>query len=154
MAFCSAVGGVVCTTVPAGPARVTWLIRPSCRLMFRQERPLPRSATRVRSRASQQIRTWARIRCSRRWKTGRSSIEVAEAAFGFQEVLVAQGGVFRADVRVGGGDEVLAVQAGFGLDLRGVDLQEAVGLLGQPPAEGRVVAQRALRAQVRRLVTS
>jgi hypothetical protein len=32
-------------TVPAGPVRVTWLIRPSCRLMFRQERPVPRSAT-------------------------------------------------------------------------------------------------------------
>src|SRR4029453_4952575 len=44
MAFCSAVMGVVWTTVPAGPARVTWVIRPSFRLMFRQERPLPRSA--------------------------------------------------------------------------------------------------------------
>jgi hypothetical protein len=70
---------------------------------------------RVSSRASQQIRTWARMRCSRRWKTGRSSrvdLKVAEAAFGLQEVLVAEGDVFGADVRVGGGDEVLAVQSG------------------------------------------
>ena len=46
---------------------------------------------------------------------------VAEAAFGFQEVLVAQGRVFGADVRVAGGDEVLAVQPGLGLDLPSVD---------------------------------
>jgi hypothetical protein len=37
-----------------------------------------------------------------------AGLEVAEAALGFEQVLVAQGGVFGADVRVGGGDEVLA----------------------------------------------
>src|SRR4029453_19190605 len=53
----------VCTTVPAGPANVTWVIRPSCRLLFRQAWPLLRSATRGTSRATQQIRTWAGMRC-------------------------------------------------------------------------------------------
>jgi hypothetical protein len=47
-------------------------------------------------------------------------LQVAEAAFGFQEVLVAQGGVFGADRRVGGGEQVLAVQPGLGLEFRRV----------------------------------
>ena len=52
-----------------------------------------------------------------------------EAAFGCQEALVAQGGVFAADVRVRGGDEVLAVQPLFCLDLSAVDDQPPAGLL-------------------------
>jgi hypothetical protein len=47
-------------------------------------------------------------------------LEVAEAAFGLEEVLVAQGGVLGAEVWVGGGDEVLAVQPGLGVEFRGV----------------------------------
>jgi hypothetical protein len=31
MALCSGLSGVVWVTVPAGPTRVTWVIRPSCR---------------------------------------------------------------------------------------------------------------------------
>jgi hypothetical protein len=65
-----------------------------------------------------------------------------EAAFGLEEVLVAQGDVLGADVRIRGGDEVLAVQAGLGLDLAGVDFQPAVGQLGQPPAERRLPSSR------------
>jgi hypothetical protein len=45
VAFCSGRSGVVCTTKPAGPVRVTWTIRPSCRLMFAQVWPVPRSAS-------------------------------------------------------------------------------------------------------------
>jgi hypothetical protein len=36
-------------------------------------------------------------------------LQIPEAALGLQQVLVAQGGVLGADVRIGGGDEVLAV---------------------------------------------
>jgi hypothetical protein len=79
-------------------------------------------------------------------------LEVAEATFGLEEVLVSEGGVFGADVRVAGGDEVLAVQPGLGLDLCGVHLQSAVGLLGQPAAERGVVAQCAFGAHVRGFV--
>jgi hypothetical protein len=65
-----------------------------------------------------------------------AGLQVAEAALGFEQVLVAEGGVFGADVRVGGGDEVLAVEALFGLDLGAVDDQPPVGLLAQPATEG------------------
>ncbi len=95
------------------------------------------------------------MRCSRRWKTRaqqQGGLKVAEAAFGFQEGFIAQGGVFGADVWVGGGDEVLAVEAGLGFDFRGVDFEASVGLLGQPAAEGGVVAQGALGADVGGLV--
>ncbi|GAA0713816.1 hypothetical protein Drose_26090 [Dactylosporangium roseum] len=54
-------------------------------------------------------------------------LEIAEAAFGLEEVLVAQRDVPGADARVGGGDEVLAVQPGLGLDFARVDAQPAVG---------------------------
>jgi len=79
-------------------------------------------------------------------------LQVAEAAFGFHEVLVAQGGVFGADVRVAGGDEVLAVQPLLGGDLGGVDLQAPVGLLDQPASQAGMVAQRVLGANVGGLV--
>src|SRR5207248_5260785 len=49
-------------------------------------------------------------------------------------------------------DEVLAVHPGLGLDLCGVHLQSAVGLLGQPAAAGGVVAQCAFGAHVRGFV--
>jgi hypothetical protein len=47
------------------------LIRSSSARIFRQDLPLSRSAIRISKSASQQIRTWARIRSSSRWKTGR-----------------------------------------------------------------------------------
>src|SRR5688500_16730285 len=99
MAFCSVVSGVVWATVPAGPARVTWLIRPSCRLMFRQVWPLPRSATRVSSRASQDVGADAVFEAVEHRPQQEVGLQVAEAAFGFQEILVAQCGVFGTDVR-------------------------------------------------------
>jgi hypothetical protein len=52
-----------------------------------------------------------------------AGLEVAESAFGFEQVLVAQGGVLGAEVGVGGGDEVLAVAPLFGLDLGAIDEQ-------------------------------
>jgi hypothetical protein len=44
------------------------------------------------------------------------------------------------EVRVVGGQQVLAVQLGLGVDLRTVDDEPAVGLLSQVAAEDRVVA--------------
>ena len=57
--------------------------------------------------------------------------------------LVPEGGVLGADVGVGGGQQVLAVQVGLDLDLHAVDQQPAVLLLAQPPAQGGMIAQRA-----------
>jgi hypothetical protein len=65
--------GVVCTAVPALPVRVTAWMRPSSVAMRRQVMLVRRSATRMSSSASQHSSTWARMRCSSRWKTGRSS---------------------------------------------------------------------------------
>ena len=80
-------------------------------------------------------------------------LEVAEALSASRRVLVARGDVLGAEVRAGDGDEVLAVQPGLGVDVRRVGLQPPGGLLGQPPAQGGVIAQRALGPHVRRLVT-
>ena len=66
------VSGVVCTTLPALPTRVTAWTRFSSVAMRCQVMPVRRSATRTSSRASQQSRTWARMRGSRRWNTGRN----------------------------------------------------------------------------------
>jgi hypothetical protein len=79
-------------------------------------------------------------------------LQVPEAAFGFEEVLVAQRDVFGGQVGVAGGQLVLAVEAFLGGDLLPVDDQTARGQLPQPPAQGGVVAQRALGPQVHGLV--
>jgi len=50
-------------------------------------------------------------------------------AFGFEEVLVAQGHVFRGEVGVRGGEQELAVEAFLSLDLGPVDDEPAVGEL-------------------------
>src|SRR5829696_2126057 len=76
-------------------------------------------------------------------------LQVPEAALGLQQVLVAQGDVLGAEVRVGGGQQVFAVQPRLGLDLGAVDCQPPVWLLTQPPAQGGVVTQGALGPQVR-----
>jgi len=65
--------GVVWVTVPALPVRVMAWSRPSSRAIRRQLSPVRRSATRMSSSASQHSSTWARIRGSIRWNTGRSS---------------------------------------------------------------------------------
>ena len=77
------------------------------------------------------------------------ALHVTEAAFGFEQVLVAQGGVLGADVRVGRGEQVLAVQPCLGLDFRPVDDEPPGRGLAEPAAEARVIAQRALGPQVR-----
>ncbi|KAB8191848.1 hypothetical protein FH608_028245 [Nonomuraea phyllanthi] len=49
-----------------------------------------------------------------------------EAPLGFEEGFVAECGVFGADVGIAGGQQVLAVQSFFGLDLGPVDRQPSV----------------------------
>src|SRR5215211_8443475 len=75
-------------------------------------------------------------------------LQVPEAALGFQQVLVAKGDVLGAEVRVGGGQQVFAVQPLFGLDLGAVDDQPPVWLLAQPAAQRGMVTQGALGAHV------
>src|SRR5215218_7909674 len=76
-------------------------------------------------------------------------LQVPEATLGLQQVLVAQRDVLGAEVRVGGGQQVFAVQPRLGLDLGAVDDQPPVWLLAQPPAQRGVVTQGALGPQVR-----
>ena len=52
---------------------------------------------------------------------------VAPAALGFQELLVPGGDVGVGQVRVGGAEQVLAVQVLLGLDLGGVDAEQPAG---------------------------
>ncbi len=68
--------------------------------------------------------------------------QVAEAAFGFEEVLVAECDVFRAQVGVAGGQQVLAVESGLGCDFGAVDLEAGLRLAQVAP-ECWVIAQRA-----------
>ncbi len=68
-------------------------------------------------------------------------LQVTEAALGLQQVLVAQRDVLGGQVGIGGGQQVLAVQPLFGLDLGAVDPQPPVWLLAQPPAQRGMVAQ-------------
>src|SRR6266511_2056477 len=71
-------------------------------------------------------------------------LHVAESALSLQQVLVAQRRVLGAEVRIRGGQQVLAVQPLLGGDLGAVDDQPPVWLLADPPAQRRMVAQRAL----------
>ena len=98
--------------------------------MRRQVRPVRRSATRMSSSASQQSRTWARMRGSSAVEDRpqlQGALQVPEAAFGFEQVLVAQRDVLGGQVRVGGGEQVLAVEALLGGDLGPVDTSRPVG---------------------------
>ena len=72
------------------------------------------------------------------------ALEVAEGAFGLEQVLVAERGVFGADVRVAGGDEELAVEALLGGDLGAVDPGPAARGVAEVAGERRVGAQLAL----------
>jgi hypothetical protein len=124
--------------------------------MRRQVRPVRRSATRISTSASQQSSTCARILGSSRWNGPelKGVLQVAEAACGFEEVLVPQRDVLGGQVGVAGGQQVLPVESFLAVDLLAVDDQTPAGLLPQPPAQGGVVAQRALCLDVRRLVGS
>ncbi|CAB4604964.1 unannotated protein [freshwater metagenome] len=73
-------------------------------------------------------------------------LEVTEPAFGFEQVLVAERDIFRGQVRVRGRQQILAVELGFGGDLRPVDHQPTGRGLAQPTTQRRVVTQRALGA--------
>ena len=76
------------------------------------------------------------------------ALEVAEGAFGLEQLLVAERDVFGREARVAGGEQVLAVEALLGGDLLAVDQQPAGLGLAQVAGEGLVVAQRALAALV------
>jgi hypothetical protein len=52
-------------------------------------------------------------------------LQVAEGALGLAQVLVAERDVFGGEVGVGGGEQVLAVEARLGRDLASVDQQPA-----------------------------
>ena len=54
-------------------------------------------------------------------------LEVPPAAIDFQELLVAQGDVLGGHRRVGGAQEVLAVEVLLGLGLGGVDAEQSAG---------------------------
>ena len=55
-------------------------------------------------------------------------LQIAEAAFGFQQVLVAERDVFGAQIGVGGGEQELAVQALLGGELGAVDPEPPGGV--------------------------
>ena len=72
------------------------------------------------------------------------ALEVAERPFGLEQLLVAERDVLGTQGRVGGGEQVLAVEVLLPGDLVVVE-QEPAGLgLADVAGEGRVVAERAL----------
>src|SRR6266545_4341171 len=62
-------------------------------------------------------------------------LEGAPAAFNLEQLLVAQGDVLGGKARVGGAEQVLAVQLGFPLDRGGVDAQQPAGRDAQVAVE-------------------
>src|SRR6185437_10080220 len=64
-------------------------------------------------------------------------LEVPPAALDFQQLLVAQGDVLGGHRRVGGAQQVLAVQVLLGLGLRCVDAEQAAGGDAQVPVQAR-----------------
>ncbi len=79
-------------------------------------------------------------------------LQVAEGVLGFEQVVVAQRHVGGGQVRVGGGQQELAVEALFVADAGPVDTQPAGGQLADVAAVRAVVAQRAFGFGVRRLL--
>jgi hypothetical protein len=77
------------------------------------------------------------------------AFEVAEGALGVFQLLVAERDVLGGQARVAGGEQVLAVEPLLGRDLGPVEREPAALGLAQVAGEGRVVAERALAAQVR-----
>jgi len=72
-----------------------------------------------------------------------AGLEVPVAAFGFEQVLVAERDVLGRQLQIGGGRQELAVQPLLRLDLRPVDAHAAVALLTQAADQRGVVDQRA-----------
>lgn len=72
------------------------------------------------------------------------SLEVAEAALGLEQVLVAEGGVLGTELGIAGLQQVLAVEPLLGLDPGAVELQPTALRLAQVTRVDGVVAQRAL----------
>ena len=108
------VSGVVWTTVPAGPVRVTAWSRPSSVAM--RAPGLAGAAfgdpdEQQREPAEQDVGADAVFEPVEDRAQLQGGLQVAEAAFGLEEVLVAQRDVLGGQVRVGGGEQVLAVQA-------------------------------------------
>ena len=64
-------------------------------------------------------------------------LHVSPAAFDFQELPVAQGDVGGGQLRVGGAEQVLAVEVLLGLDGRGVDAQQPAGGDAQVAVQAR-----------------
>ncbi|MFD3623436.1 hypothetical protein [Streptomyces sp. NPDC058698] len=59
--------------------------------------------------------------------------QITKSALGFQESLVADHDLLGTQVRIGAGQQVLAVQTLLGLDLGAVDGQPSVLRCSQPP---------------------
>ena len=76
-------------------------------------------------------------------------LQVAEGALGLDELLVAERDVLGRQRRIAGGQQVLAVEPLLGGDLLPVEEEPAALRLTEVAGEGRVVAERALAAQVR-----
>ena len=102
-----------------------------------------------REPADQDVRADAVLEAVKDGSQLERGLEIAEAAFGFEQVLVAERDVFGGEVGVTGGEQVLAVQALLGLDLGAVDQQPSGRGLAQVAPERGVIAQRALGAVVR-----
>ncbi len=148
----ASVGWVVCSTAPAAPSRVTRCSRCSSVAIRRQLWPLLRSA-RHRIRAHVVV-CWLALllilleavedgpQLERR-------LQVAEGALGLAQVLVVERDLLGGEVGVGGGEQVLAVQALLGRHLAAVEQEPAALRLAQVARERRVVAQGALGARVR-----
>ena len=85
------------------------------------------SAILISSSASQQSSTWARIRSSLRWWTGRRSsvVFMSRQARSISALLVAERDVLGGERRVGGSEQELAVQVLLGIDGGAVDPQLA-----------------------------
>ncbi len=129
-------------TVPALPVRVTAWTRPSSVAMCRQGgvgAALGDADEEQGEPAQQHMGADATFEPVEHGPQLEGGLEVAEAAFGFEQVLVAERDVFGGQVRIRGGEQVLAVEAFLGADRGPVDLQVAGGGLAQVAAEGAVV---------------
>jgi hypothetical protein len=84
----AAAGVVTCWKVPAGPVKVPACRRLSSRRAWGRVTPAVVSVMRMSSRASLQSRTWARMRSSSRWQTGRLHLRGAGAQLLPDDVVV------------------------------------------------------------------
>src|SRR5712691_9934358 len=120
--------------VPAGPANVPMWMRLSSRRSSGQVAPHVFSAMRARRRASQHRMTWARMRSSLRAQVN-DLLHVPPAALDLEQLLVAERDVLGGHLRVGGAQQVLAVEVLLGLGPGRVDAEEAAGGGPQVPVQ-------------------